>query len=76
LHEEIPYVCDLCGGDPRCVRECNLGAILFEPEKREAVSLEEWAGKNKNLSSDEKRLRFTLSQADHLRKEWILLRRT
>jgi len=76
LHEEIPYVCDLCGGDPRCVRECNLGAILFEPEKREAVSLEEWAGKSKNLSSDEKRLQFTLSQADHLRKEWLLLRRT
>ncbi len=31
LVEEIPYVCDLCGGETRCVKECNLGAIRFEP---------------------------------------------
>lgn len=76
LYQEIPYVCDLCGGDPRCTKECNLGALCFEPEKREVVSLKEWAKKNKNLSTEEKRLNFILNQADHLRKEWIQLRRT
>jgi len=76
LYQEIPYVCDLCGGDPRCIKECNLDALCFEPEKREAVSLKEWVHKNKGLSADEKRLNFTLNQADHLRKEWVQLRRT
>ena len=75
LYGEIPYVCDLCGGDPRCVKECNLGALLFEPEKREAVSLKKWIKKNKGLSPDEKRLNFVLSRSSRLRKEWILLRR-
>lgn len=75
LYGEIPYVCDLCGGDPRCVKECNLGALLFEPEKREAVSLKKWIKKNKGLSPDEKRLNFVLSRSSRLRKEWILSRR-
>jgi anaerobic carbon-monoxide dehydrogenase iron sulfur subunit len=76
LYQEIPHVCDLCGGDPQCVKECNLGALLFDPEKREAVSLKKWAKKNKGLSAEEKRHRFVLSQSDPLRREWVLLRRT
>jgi Fe-S-cluster-containing hydrogenase component 2 len=75
LFQEIPFVCDLCGGDPRCIKECNLGALQFEPEKKETVSLKRWVKKNKGLSPDEKRLNFTLNQAAPLRKEWILLRR-
>ncbi len=76
LHQEIPYVCDLCGGDPRCVKECNLGALRFDPKKRDAIRLKKWVKKNKGLSPDEKRLNFTLAQAAPLRKEWIVLRRT
>ena len=26
----IPYKCDLCGGSPACVGECNFGALLFK----------------------------------------------
>jgi Fe-S-cluster-containing dehydrogenase component len=25
-----PLVCDLCGGDPACVKRCTTGAIVFE----------------------------------------------
>ena len=28
---DIPFKCDLCGGDPACVRECPKGAIKFMP---------------------------------------------
>ena len=76
LYQEIPYVCDLCGGDPRCTKECNLGALAFEPEKRGTVSLKKWKRRNKGLSPDEKRLNFILDQAACLRKEWIRSRRT
>jgi Fe-S-cluster-containing dehydrogenase component len=28
------FKCDLCGGSPACVTECNFGALLFkEPDK-------------------------------------------
>ena len=75
LHQEIPYVCDLCGGQPQCIKECNLGAILFEPGKKDAVSLKKWKNKSRDLSPEEKRLQFTLSRARSLRREWIGLRR-
>ncbi len=39
LYEEIPHVCDLCGGDPRCVKACTLNAIHYEPDLTERVSL-------------------------------------
>ena len=26
----MPYKCDLCGGSPACVGECNFGALVFK----------------------------------------------
>jgi Fe-S-cluster-containing dehydrogenase component len=26
----IPFKCDLCGGTPACVGECNFGALVFK----------------------------------------------
>jgi len=26
----MPYKCDLCGGSPACVEECNFGALMFK----------------------------------------------
>ncbi len=75
LHEEIPYVCDLCGGDPRCIQECNLGALTFEPERKETVSLKDWAKKNKGLSAEEKRFNFVSKEAESVREKWVRLRR-
>ena len=42
LFEEIPLVCDLCGGDPRCVQACTLDALHFEPEATGVISLKEF----------------------------------
>ena len=32
LHPEtgLPLICDLCGGDPACVKRCATGAIVYE----------------------------------------------
>jgi len=46
LHPEtgLALICDLCGGDPACVKRCATGAIRYvetgtgEREKREALS--------------------------------------
>ena len=26
----MPYKCDLCGGSPACIEECNFGALVFK----------------------------------------------
>ncbi|MBW1678796.1 MAG: hypothetical protein JRJ08_01425, partial [Deltaproteobacteria bacterium] len=34
IHDDVeqPIKCDLCGGDPECVKVCPKDAILFIPE--------------------------------------------
>jgi len=75
LYEEIPHVCDLCGGDPRCVKACTLDAIHYEPDATEAVNLKEFKKGSRGLDPEEKRLRYVLSCAEQLRQNWIAERR-
>jgi carbon-monoxide dehydrogenase iron sulfur subunit len=75
LYEEIPHVCDLCGGDPRCVKACTLDAVCYAPEVRDSVSLKEFKKGSRGLGPEEKRLRYALSRAESLRRSWISERR-
>ncbi len=75
LFEEIPRVCDLCGGDPRCVKACTLGAIHYEPDVKGTVSLKEFKKGSRNLGPEEKRLRYALASAKDLREQWVAERR-
>ena len=75
LYEEIPHVCDLCGGDPRCVKACTLDAIHYEPDVIEKVSLKEYKKGSRNLNPEEKRLRYALASAQDLRDHWVAERR-
>jgi Fe-S-cluster-containing hydrogenase component 2 len=75
LYEDLPGVCDLCGGNPHCVQACTLDAIHFEPEVSEAVDLEEYASDSRKLQPHEKRLRYARKNANSLRDRWIAERR-
>ena len=75
LYEEIPYVCDLCGGDPRCVKACTLDAIRYEPNVSETVTLREFEKDGRGRDAEAKRLRYVMSRAAHLRQNWIAERR-
>lgn len=55
LFNDIVYVCDLCGGSPRCVETCTEGAIIFTPEKKEEISLAEIKKETTKMNSSEKR---------------------
>ncbi|MEW5722296.1 MAG: 4Fe-4S dicluster domain-containing protein [Thermodesulfobacteriota bacterium] len=70
LYQDIPYVCDLCGGEPRCVSQCNLGALRYESGPGEPVSLEKFRKKSRGLSPEQKRVGFVLEQTCGLREEW------
>lgn len=75
LFNEIPHVCDLCGGNPRCVQECNLGAIIFEPNVTQAVSLKDMRRKNRRVSPEVKRVRFAEAVSQDMRNYWFSRRR-
>jgi len=71
LFEEIPLVCDLCGGNPRCVDACTLDAIHFAAHESEVFKLREFKKGSRGLGPEEKRLRYALSRAQWLRDRWV-----
>jgi Fe-S-cluster-containing hydrogenase component 2 len=75
LFEEIPLVCDLCGGDPRCVKACTLDAIHYDPEVTGAISLKDFKKSSRGLNPEEKRLRYVIALSQELRDRWVAERR-
>ena len=71
LFEETPYVCDLCGGDPRCVKACTMDAIHFEPDASETVSLKEFKKGIRGVTAEKKRLRYARACYQEHRNKWI-----
>ena len=49
------YVCDLCGGKPKCTDACTEGAIAFEPEGIDLLSLEGFKKETAKMNPSEKR---------------------
>lgn len=70
VFEGIPFVCDLCGGDPRCVEACTEGAISFEPEKTETISLSAVEERTEKMNPSEKRELFIRGKGKELREHW------
>lgn len=75
LYEEIPLVCDLCGGEPRCVKACTLDAIHYLADLSEAVSLKDFKKASRRRSPEKKRLKFAMTHSQQLRNSWITERR-
>jgi Fe-S-cluster-containing hydrogenase component 2 len=71
LIEDIPYVCDLCGGNPKCVEHCNTGALEFKENFSESVSLKSLKGKSRGMDPEAKRRGYVRNMTDQLRKEWM-----
>jgi len=72
LQNEIVYVCDLCGGQPRCVEACTEGAIVFTPLETEVISLSKFKPKSTSLNSSEKQAAYIRIESQDLRTKWRL----
>jgi Fe-S-cluster-containing hydrogenase component 2 len=68
--DALALVCDLCGGDPRCVRECNLDAITFDPLSIESVSFPQKGPRGPGVTVEDKRVQWALSRTRELRALW------
>lgn len=75
IYNDIPYVCDLCGGDPRCIKACEMDAIRFEPDVRQAVSLADVKKKVKKMTPSQKRFAYAMSKSGQIRDAWLEKRR-
>ncbi|MFW9804185.1 MAG: 4Fe-4S dicluster domain-containing protein [Candidatus Thorarchaeota archaeon] len=68
-HEEIVFVCDLCGGRPKCVDSCTEGAIIFELNAPR-ISLAGTEVSSKELNTSERRQQYIKGLGDDVRKSW------
>lgn len=75
IYNEVPHVCDLCGGDPRCVSACEMGAIEYDPETRQQVSLAAVKKQTKKMSPQKKRYTYALAESRAIREDWCRDRR-
>ncbi|MFW9888041.1 MAG: 4Fe-4S dicluster domain-containing protein [Candidatus Thorarchaeota archaeon] len=66
--EDLIYVCDLCGGRPKCVDSCTEGAIAFKPGLH--VSLSEFEGAAEKLNISERRQSYIERLGNDIRKSW------
>ncbi|NIM16133.1 MAG: hypothetical protein GTO45_29370 [Candidatus Aminicenantes bacterium] len=55
MFNEIVYVCDLCGGSPKCIEACTEKAITYKPELKNNISLETLKKETKTMNPGEKR---------------------
>jgi len=70
IFQDIVYVCDLCGGRPRCVEACTEGAVIWEKGESETVSLVEFRKTGAKKSPDHKRHDYLTKLGGELRKLW------
>jgi Fe-S-cluster-containing hydrogenase component 2 len=69
IFNDIVYVCDLCGGNPKCVEACTEGAIVFaEQEHGPSLGLIKKETKKKN--PNQKRLHYLQKIGVSLREKW------
>ena len=68
--DAVPFVCDLCGGDPRCVAACTEGAIAFAPGAGGTVSLAAFQPGGERLAGSHKRARFARALGNAVRAAW------
>ncbi|UCE14432.1 MAG: 4Fe-4S binding protein [Candidatus Heimdallarchaeota archaeon] len=69
LFDKFVYVCDLCGGSPKCVEACTEGVITYFPESKKP-SLAEFVNDGRKMNPSEKRLRYIEILGRAVRKEW------
>jgi len=70
IYNDIPQVCDLCGGNPRCVIACEMDAIRLDPTLSQNVSLAPLKKKTAQLSPAEKRHQRARQEGKILREGW------
>jgi len=69
IFDDIVYVCDLCGGKPKCVTACTEGAITFAAVDH-GPSLKGIKKETNKMSPNQKRQYYLKKLGTVLREKW------
>jgi Fe-S-cluster-containing hydrogenase component 2 len=75
IYNDIPQVCDLCGGSPRCVIACDMGAIQYVADESQTISLAPYKERSKSKNPAQKRYEYAVEGGERLRAQWFKDRR-
>jgi len=70
LFDDISFVCDLCGGFPKCVEACTENAISWNKDAAEHPSLADIKKETKKMNPSQKRYYYLKKQSAELRNNW------
>lgn len=70
IFNDFVYVCDLCGGRPKCVEACTEGAIGYNKKGYRSPSLAVIKKKTLRMNPSEKRFNYLKMKGIDLRKKW------
>jgi anaerobic carbon-monoxide dehydrogenase iron sulfur subunit len=68
--EAFMYVCDLCGGDPKCVKACTESAVTYLADVSGEVSLQNIKSQTNKMNISEKKAFLTHHRGKRLRENW------
>ncbi len=68
--KDFVYVCDLCGGNPRCMEACTEGAITYEAGNKKFPSLVTIKKETNKMNPSQKRYFFLNKLCSEIRKKW------
>ena len=71
IFNNIVFVCDLCGGSPRCAQACEMDAISYDPEIKQSVTLAQFKKKTRKFTPSRKRYEYAMHEGKVLREEWV-----
>ncbi len=69
IFNEKVLVCNLCSGDPECIKACTEKALVLDPREKNH-SLVNYKNNSEGLTSSQKRFIFVKKQGMELRKKW------
>ena len=63
------YVCDLCGGNPKCAEVCTEAAITWQPDQK-PISLERLKKETEGMNPTQKQYLYLSKQGKRVRQLW------
>jgi Fe-S-cluster-containing hydrogenase component 2 len=69
IFKNIVYICDLCGGSPKCIEACTEGVLSDNYESKES-SLADFKEKVVNLNPSEKKKEYIELLGKDVRNKW------
>ena len=69
LFQDLVYVCDFCGGKPKCVEACTEGAIIIDYNQK-PPSFNKLKTAHKGMPPGEKRKKYLESESSRIRTAW------